>query len=172
MLWVTQIFVALLHLQARATLVGTSKELAPARSAGYPGDSPPLPLRAQRPRSCVHIHTPDAMSKSGSLKVKKLFKLKSPEKENHKELRRATSLKDASASIHRDDTFPTSPDFFHRGDCATLPHDAFPVSPKEKKGKGKLSLKWRKKKNKKEDEGGGDVFFHDTNQRENFNNQM
>lgn len=114
------------------------------------------------------------MSKSGSLKVKKLFKRKSLEKENNQELRRATSLRDASATIHRDDpgTFPTSPDFFHRGDCATLPHDAFPVSPKEKKGKGRLPLKWKKKKNKKEDEGGGDEFFHDTSQRENSYNQM
>ncbi|XP_017287218.1 uncharacterized protein crybg1a [Kryptolebias marmoratus] len=109
------------------------------------------------------------MSKSGSLRVKKLFKLKSPDKENRKEVRRAASFKDASATIHRDDpaSLPTSPGFLDREDCATLPGDVLPVSPKEKKGKGRLSLRWRKKKHKKEDEGGGDAFFPDS-----FNNHM
>lgn len=95
------------------------------------------------------------MSKSNSLKVKNLFKIKSTDKEN-KELRSGgvSSFKDGTATL---------PANFQPGDNATLPGDGSPISPKEKKGKRLLPFRLKRKKSKrKETEAeGGDVFFPD-----------
>nr|XP_008300731.1 PREDICTED: absent in melanoma 1 protein [Stegastes partitus] len=99
------------------------------------------------------------MSKSSTLKVKNLFKIKSLDKEN-KEQKQSGTLKDASrggAGSPPGSSLPLSP-----GDNATLPAEALPVSPKEKKSKRLHLFKLKRKKSKKEEGGGGgEVFFPD-----------
>ncbi|XP_033982158.1 microtubule-associated protein futsch isoform X1 [Trematomus bernacchii] len=100
------------------------------------------------------------MSKSSSLKVKNLFKIKSPDKES-KERKQSASLKDVAASSPRDrsDTLPSNLGPLSPGDSVTLPGDVLPISPKEKKPKRLLSFKIKRKKSKQKEEAGGDVFF-------------
>ncbi|KAK5885977.1 hypothetical protein CesoFtcFv8_017059 [Champsocephalus esox] len=98
------------------------------------------------------------MSKSSSLKVKNLFKSKSPDKES-KERKRS----DVAASSPRDrsDTLPENLGPLSPGDSVTLPGDVLPISPKEKKPRRLLSFKIKRKKSKQKEGGGGDVFFTD-----------
>ncbi|XP_042244892.1 uncharacterized protein crybg1a isoform X1 [Thunnus maccoyii] len=111
------------------------------------------------------------MSKSSTLKVKKLFKIKSPDKEN-KELKRGGSHKDGAA------TLPASPGPISPGDNATLPADVSPISPKEKKGRRLLPFRLKRKKSKRKEEGGGggggggDVFFPETDELDSFSSQL
>lgn len=109
------------------------------------------------------------MSKSSTLKVKNLFKIKSPDKET-KEQKRQGSLKDGAATI------PTSPEVprpFSPGDSATLPSDVNPISPKEKKGRRMPSFRLKRKKSKrKEEEAGGDVFFPGADELGGLNRHM
>ncbi|KAL3048941.1 hypothetical protein OYC64_008425 [Pagothenia borchgrevinki] len=100
------------------------------------------------------------MSKSSSLKVKNLFKIKSPDKES-KERKQSASLKDVAASSPRDrsDTLPANLGPLSPGDSVTLPVDVLPISPKEKKPKRLLSFQIKRKKSKQKEEAGGDVFF-------------
>ncbi|GAA6230852.1 mucin-17 isoform X1 [Lates japonicus] len=111
------------------------------------------------------------MSKSGTLKVKNLFKLKSPDKEN-KERKQSGSLKDGAATSPRDNsgTLPASPGPFSPGDSATLPDDVLPISPKEKKGKRLLSFRLKRKKSKRK--AGGEVFFPETDELDSFNSHL
>nr|XP_043902955.1 mucin-17 isoform X1 [Solea senegalensis] len=108
------------------------------------------------------------MSKSSSLKVKSLFKFKSPDKEN-KGVKRAASLGDGAATHsppggEMPGTLPTSPDPLSPGDSDTLS----PVSPKEKKPRRLLSLKLKRKKSKRKNE---DVFFPETDELDSFYSQ-
>ncbi|XP_070776778.1 microtubule-associated protein futsch [Enoplosus armatus] len=107
------------------------------------------------------------MSKSSTLKVKSLFKLKSPDKDS-KELKRSASFKDGAATSPRDKsgTFSTE-------DSVTLAGDVVPISPKEKKGRRLLPFKLKRKKSKrKEGGGGGEVFFPDTDELDSFNSHL
>ncbi|XP_070835547.1 beta/gamma crystallin domain-containing protein 1 [Chaetodon trifascialis] len=105
------------------------------------------------------------MSKSSTLKVKGLFKLKSPEKDS-KELKRSGSLKDGAATSTRDKsgTLPTSPGPFSPGD--TMSDDVLPISPIAKKGKRLLSFRLKRKKSKREKEGQG--FPPETDELDSF----
>ncbi|XP_051252202.1 uncharacterized protein crybg1a isoform X1 [Dicentrarchus labrax] len=106
------------------------------------------------------------MSKSGTLKG--LFKLKSPEKES-KERKQSGSLKDgATTPRDKSETLPTSPGPLSPGDNATLTGDILPISPKVKKRR-LLSFKLKRKKSKRKDEGGGEVFFPETDELDSFN---
>ncbi|XP_026008528.1 microtubule-associated protein futsch-like isoform X2 [Astatotilapia calliptera] len=113
------------------------------------------------------------MSKSSTLKVRKLFSLKSPEKEK-KELKRSGSLKDVvGAGTNPADIpggLPWSPGSLSPGDNPTLPGDSSLKSPKEKKKRRLLSFKLKRKKSKDKDRGGGggEVFFPDTDELESF----
>lgn len=115
------------------------------------------------------------MSKSSTLKVRKLFSLKSPEKEKKekKELKRSGSLKDVvGAGTNPADIpggLPWSPGSLSPGDNPTLPGDSSLNSPKEKKKRRLLSFKLKRKKSKDKDRGGGgEVFFPDTDELESF----
>ncbi|XP_029973112.1 protein piccolo isoform X2 [Salarias fasciatus] len=111
------------------------------------------------------------MSKSGSLKVKNIFKIKSSDKEN-KELKRTGSFRDGAATVPGDfsATLPSSGGPLNLGDSATLPGDRLLTSPKEKKGKRFPSLKLkRSKKSKKAQD---DVFFSETGELDSFDSQM
>lgn len=99
------------------------------------------------------------MSKSGTLSVRSLFKLKSREKEK-KEPKSLGFLQDASDIPGE---LPESPGSLSPGDNPTLPGDSSLISPKEKK-KRRFSLKRKKSKSK----GGEDVFFTDTDELESF----
>ncbi|XP_076604795.1 uncharacterized protein crybg1a [Chaetodon auriga] len=107
------------------------------------------------------------MSKSSTLKVKGLFKLKSPEKDS-KELKRSGSLKDVGATRTGDKpgTLPTSPGPFSPGDNATMSGDVLPISPIPKKGKRLLSFRLKRKKSKSEKEGQG--FPSETDELDSF----
>ncbi|XP_076733612.1 uncharacterized protein crybg1 isoform X3 [Maylandia zebra] len=113
------------------------------------------------------------MSKSSTLKVRKLFSLKSPEKEK-KELKRSGSLKDVvGAGTNPADIpggLPWSPGSLSPGDNPTLPGDSSLNSPKEKKKRRLLPFKLKRKKSKDKDRGGGggEVFFPDTDELESF----
>ncbi|XP_039459379.1 uncharacterized protein crybg1a isoform X1 [Oreochromis aureus] len=116
------------------------------------------------------------MSKSSTLKVRKLFSLKSPEKEK-KELKRSGSLKDVvGAGTNPADIpggLPWSPGSLSPGDNPTLPGDSSLYSPKEKKKRRLLPFKLKRKKSKDKDRGGGgggggEVFFPDTDELESF----
>ncbi|XP_029982487.1 microtubule-associated protein futsch isoform X2 [Sphaeramia orbicularis] len=121
------------------------------------------------------------MSKSSTLKVKNFFRLKSPDKEN-KELKRSaskdgsadTSFKEGSGTLPPTSPGPLSPGPLSPGDNATLPADASPVSPKEKKGRRLLPFKLKRKKSKHKEEkgGGGEVFFPENEEHGNFNSHM
>lgn len=104
------------------------------------------------------------MSKSSTLKVKNLFKLKSHDKESK------GSLKDGAATDSKDKsrTLPTSPGPLSPGDNAPPAGDALPISPKVKKGKGLLSLRLKRKKSKRKEEEPGDVFFPETDELDSF----
>lgn len=108
------------------------------------------------------------MSKSGSLKVKGLFKLKSPEKHS-KEPKLSSSLNDGEPTEtgprERSRTFPTSPGPLSPGDPVALARDVQPFSPKTKKGL-RLPFKMKRKKSKRED--GGEVFFPATDELDSF----
>ncbi|XP_047197528.1 titin homolog [Hippoglossus stenolepis] len=112
------------------------------------------------------------MSKSSTLKVKSLFKLKSPEKES-KELQRAATLRDGAAAGHKDmsGTVPTSPGPLSPGDGVTPPEEASPVSPKDKKKRRLLSFKLKRKKSKSKTVE-GDVFFPETDELDSFSRPM
>ncbi|CAJ1074134.1 titin [Xyrichtys novacula] len=107
------------------------------------------------------------MSKSGTLKVKNLFKIKSPDKES-KEFKQSNSLKrdgEATSPRHKSETLPASPGPFSPGDTVTLPADVLPLSPKEKKVKKLLSFKLKRKKSKRKD---GGEFFPETDELDSF----
>lgn len=108
------------------------------------------------------------MSKSNTLKVKGLFKLKSPEKHS-KEPKLSGSLNDGAATSPRERsrTFPASPGPLSPGDPVTLASDVQPLSPKAKKGL-RLPFKLKRKKSKRKDGGGGEVFFPDTDELDSF----
>ncbi|XP_055361484.1 uncharacterized protein crybg1a isoform X2 [Betta splendens] len=97
------------------------------------------------------------MSKSSTLKVRSLFKLKSPDKES-KERKRAGSVSDGGKAK----TLPGSPGPFSPGEDPTLPDNVLATSPKEKKKKRLFSL-GRKKSRHKEDDG-----FPDTDELDSF----
>ncbi|KAM7376595.1 hypothetical protein PAMP_006318 [Pampus punctatissimus] len=111
------------------------------------------------------------MSKSSTLRVKNLFKIKSVDKKN-KELKRTNSLQDEAT------TSPASPGPLSPGDMASLPSDAQVISPKEKKKIRRLMLfRLKLKKSKCIEEsggggGGGEVFFPDSGELDSFNSQM
>ncbi|XP_054651377.1 mucin-17 isoform X2 [Dunckerocampus dactyliophorus] len=96
------------------------------------------------------------MSKSNTLKVKNLFKIKSPDKEA-KGLKRADSVKDGAATVK---TSPVGPGAVCPGDSAPLPGDGLLI-PKEKKGRRMLSFKLKRKKSKQKEGRGGDELFPD-----------
>lgn len=98
------------------------------------------------------------MSKSGTLKVKSLFKVKSPGKDG-KESKSSGTLKDGAPNVEISRSLPTSPGPLSPGDSVTLAGDGVPISPK-KKGL-RLSFKM-KRKNKRKESDGGEVFFPDT----------
>lgn len=100
------------------------------------------------------------MSKSSTLKVKSLFKVKSPGKEG-KESKSSGTLKDGAPTVPVEisRSSPTSPGLLSPGDSVTLAGDSVPISPK-KKGL-RLSFKI-KRKNKRKESDGGEVFFPDT----------
>ncbi|KAM9842805.1 uncharacterized protein crybg1a [Aulostomus maculatus] len=104
------------------------------------------------------------MSKSSTLKVKSLFKIKSPDKES-KEPKRSGSFRDGA---------PTAKESHIPEDSATLPGDLSPVSPKEKKKRRLLSFKIKRKKSKSKEDGGGggDVFFPDTEELDSFHSHL
>ncbi|KAM8833456.1 uncharacterized protein ACB058_017383 isoform 5-T5 [Synchiropus picturatus] len=104
------------------------------------------------------------MSKSGTLKVKKLFKLKSPDKEA-KDQRR---VRDGEATAPRESarSSPQSPD------SAALLGGLAPTSPPEKKAKRMLSFKLKRKKSKKKGEEGGDVFLSEADELDSFSSSM
>ncbi|XP_068195281.1 beta/gamma crystallin domain-containing protein 1 [Antennarius striatus] len=109
------------------------------------------------------------MSKSGSLKVKRLFGLKSPDKE----AKQAASLRDGPPTSPADGTgtLPASPGPLTPADLATLPRDAAPLSPKSKKS-SRLSFKLKKKKPKVSvEERGVDVFFPDADEPGSFSHR-
>ncbi|XP_037096679.1 titin isoform X3 [Syngnathus acus] len=106
------------------------------------------------------------MSKSSTLKVKNLFKVKSPDKEG-----KASKQSD---SITDGDTLQTSP--ARSGDAAAaaaaLPGDGVFISPKEKKGKRSLSLRFKRKKSKQKEDrvvGDDDLF---PNELDSFTRHM
>ncbi len=103
------------------------------------------------------------MSKSGTLKVKNLFKIKSPDKDSK------GSPKDGAATSRKgtSGTLSASPGPLSPGDSASLGGDVLPVSPKVKKGKGFLSLRLKRGKSKRK-EAAGDVFFPDTDELSSF----
>lgn len=104
------------------------------------------------------------MSKSNSLKVKNLFKIKSTDKEN-KGLKSGGSFKDGVA------TLPANLGSFNPGDNATLPGDVSAISPKEKKGRRLLPFKLKRKKSKRKEEAeGAEVFF--TDELDSFSSQL
>lgn len=111
------------------------------------------------------------MSKSSTLKVKNFFKLKSPEKES-KERKASASLRDGEDTANPRDksqTLPTSPGALSPGDGVTLAENICPVSPKEKKKKKLLSFRLKKKKPKPGvGDGGGEVFFPETDELDSF----
>lgn len=98
------------------------------------------------------------MSKSGTLKVKSLFKVKSPEKDG-KESKSSGTLKYGAPNVEISRPLPTSTGPLSPGDSVTLAGDGVPISPK-KKGL-RLSFKM-KRKNKRKESDGGEVFFPDT----------
>ncbi|XP_036928407.1 uncharacterized protein crybg1a isoform X3 [Acanthopagrus latus] len=104
------------------------------------------------------------MSKSSTLKLKSLFKVKSPEKEN-KEFKRSGPPKDGETTSPTDKpgTLPAVPGPLSPGGNATMGDDGLPVSPKSKKGKKLLSFRLKRKKSKRKEEG-GDVFFPETDE--------
>lgn len=106
------------------------------------------------------------MSKSSSLKVKNFFKVKSPDKENKEQKRRA-SLGDGATRSPWDKsaTLPTSP-----GEHGPPPGEDLPTSPKEKKAKKILSFKLRRNKSKRKE--AGEVFFHETDEMPSFDREM
>uniref|UniRef100_UPI003AAB7EE3 uncharacterized protein n=1 Tax=Centroberyx gerrardi TaxID=166262 RepID=UPI003AAB7EE3 len=114
------------------------------------------------------------MSKSSTLKVKNLFKVKSPDKEN-KELKRSHRDGAPSSPTDKSATLPASPGALSPGafsppEHATLPGDVVPTSPKEKKAKRLLSFKLKRKKSKRKD--GGELDFHETDELGSFNSHM
>ncbi|XP_038584262.1 uncharacterized protein crybg1a isoform X3 [Micropterus salmoides] len=112
------------------------------------------------------------MSKSSTLKVKGLFKLKSPDKDS-KERKRPGSLKDGAGTTPTDKlgSLPASPGPLSPGDSDTLPGDVSPFSPKEKKKRRLLPFKLKRKKSKHKEEA-GEVFLHDTDELDSFNSHM
>lgn len=107
------------------------------------------------------------MSKSGSLRVKNLFKVKSTDKEN-KELRRDGAA--VTSPTELPGMFPNIPAPLSPGDGGTLPAEELLVSPKEKKGRRLLSsLKLKRKKSKRKEE---EVFFPESDVMTSFNRHM
>ncbi|XP_061553391.1 uncharacterized protein LOC133413265 isoform X2 [Phycodurus eques] len=98
------------------------------------------------------------MSKSGTLKMKNLFKVKSPEKEG-KGAKQSDSTKAGVAAVSggKSGTAPASPgEPASPGDPAALPGDGGLISPKQKKARRMLSFRFKRKKSKpKEGRGGG-----------------
>ncbi|XP_034015928.1 titin homolog [Thalassophryne amazonica] len=86
------------------------------------------------------------MSKPGTLKVKSLFKLKSPDKENKQ--RGSFTHEPPERPGDMPASPPTSP-----GEYEPAPADGSPISPKTKKAKRLLSFKLRRKKSKHKEEG-------------------
>ncbi|KAI3367981.1 hypothetical protein L3Q82_026805 [Scortum barcoo] len=107
------------------------------------------------------------MSKSSTLKVKNLFKLKSPDKDG-KEPKKSSTLRDGA---FRSDAVPGSPGALSPGDSATLAGDVFPISPKEKKPRRFLSLRLKRKKSKRKEEG-GDLFFPDADDLDSYGSHL
>ncbi|KAK2825885.1 hypothetical protein Q5P01_020099 [Channa striata] len=113
------------------------------------------------------------MSKSSTLKVRSLFKLKSPDKDN-KRLKRSGSFDDAvqTQPADRSATLPVSPGPHSPGDNATAPDCVSPVSPKEKKKRRLLSFRLKRKKSKRKDGEGGEVFFPDVDELDSFSSNQ
>lgn len=114
------------------------------------------------------------MSKSSTLKVKNLFKVKSPDKEG-KGAKHSDSVKDGTATVSSRDTSrtsPVSPAPGSPGDAAALPGDGLLILPKEKKARRTLSFRLKRKKSKQKDdrEGGDDELF--PNELESFGSHM
>ncbi|XP_034530400.1 titin [Notolabrus celidotus] len=108
------------------------------------------------------------MSKSGTLKVKNLFKLKSPDKESKEPKRSNSAKKDGEASSERlkSETLPASPRPLSAEDTLTLPGDV--LAPKEKKPKKLLSFRLKRKKSKRKVGEGGEMFFPETDELDSF----
>ncbi|XP_051942620.1 beta/gamma crystallin domain-containing protein 1 isoform X1 [Hippocampus zosterae] len=114
------------------------------------------------------------MSNSSTLKVKNLFKVKSPDKEG-KGAKQSDSVKDGTAAVSSRDksrTSPVSPAPGSPGDAAALPGDGLLILPKEKKARRTLSFRLKRKKSKQKDdrEGGDDELF--PNELESFASNM
>lgn len=108
------------------------------------------------------------MSKGGTLKIKGLFKIKSPEKEST-EPKLSGSLKDGAGTNPRDQTrtLPTSTGHVSPGDNASLADDALKVSTKAKKLRLPF-LKRKKPKRRDSERGGGDLFFLENDELDSF----
>lgn len=106
------------------------------------------------------------MSKSSTLKVKSLFKLKSPEKEN-KERKVSGPLGDGDPG-DKTRTLPVSLRPFSPEDDATLPDNVLPISPKEKKKRRLLPFRVRRRKSKSKD----DEVFPDTDELDSFSSSV
>lgn len=106
------------------------------------------------------------MSKSSTLKVKSLFKLKSPEKEK-KERKPSGSLGDGDPG-DKNRTLPVSVRPSSPGDDATFPDNVLPTSPKEKKKRRLLPFKVRRRKSKSKE----DDVFPDTDELDSFSSSL
>lgn len=108
------------------------------------------------------------MSKGGTLRVKSLFKVKSPDKDN-KEHRLSGHLKDAAGGTLRGEASDTPQP---AGAAATqgsggLASDSLPLSPKARKGL-RLFFRGIKKHKSKDVEGDAEVFSPDSDDLDTF----
>lgn len=112
------------------------------------------------------------MSKSGTLKMKGLFKIKPPGKDS-KESKQSGPLKDGAPSSPTEESWNqlATPGPLSPRDSATLPGDAQLISPKTKKGL-RLPFKIKRKKSKHKEGDGGEVFFCETDELDSFSSKQ
>lgn len=108
------------------------------------------------------------MSKSATLKVKGLFKLKSPGKDGKEPKVSAVSQIDGAPTfaIGKSATLPSSP-----APLSPDPRDAEAVSPKKKGLRLPFKIKRKKSKRNEPEPGGGEVFFSETDELDSFYSQ-
>ncbi|XP_061699992.1 uncharacterized protein crybg1a isoform X2 [Syngnathoides biaculeatus] len=96
------------------------------------------------------------MSKSGTLKMRNLFKVKSQEKDG-KEAKQSDSMRDGVAAVSGDKSgiSPVNSGSAGIGCPAALPGDGVLISPKENKGRRMLSFRLKRKKSKQKERGAG-----------------
>lgn len=104
------------------------------------------------------------MSKSGTLRVKSLFKLKSSDKD--KEHKQPGSFRDAAGDAVRGS--PPSPGPVSPGGGATLAGGSRPMSPRARKGLRLLFRSTAKKAKSKVADGEAGVFFPENDEMDSF----